>query len=161
MGDSTNHVEQLVTIQLEAMQLFRKKNMDYGDAFMAHGIVGTLVRMGDKIHRLQNITTNGITLVEDEKLRDTLLDLHNYAAMGIMLLNKNKDTSSPMLEDNVPDVKKWSVMGDHGLYYERQYLEDKNGKRTHTCSCPSFVYCNLGTKTCKHIDRDLDLKNTD
>jgi hypothetical protein len=161
MGDSRNRVEQLVTIQSEAMQLFRKKNMDYGDAFAAHGIVGILVRVGDKIHRLQNITANGITLVEDEKLRDTLLDLHNYAAMGIMLLNKNKDTSSPMLEDNVPVVKEWSVKGDRGIYYDRQYSEDKNGKGTHTCSCPSFAYCTLDTKTCKHIERDLDLKNTE
>jgi hypothetical protein len=27
-------------------------------------------------------------LVDDEKIRDTLLDLHNYAAMGLMLLDE-------------------------------------------------------------------------
>jgi hypothetical protein len=35
---------------------------------------------------------NGISLVDDEKIRDTLIDLHNYAAMAIMLLDE--DTSS-------------------------------------------------------------------
>ena len=44
--------------------------------------------MGDKIKRLQNIEKNQITLVNDEKMKDTLIDLHNYAAMAIMLLDE-------------------------------------------------------------------------
>ena len=52
------------------------------------------MRIGDKIQRLQSITKSGITLVEDEKIRDTLIDLHNYAAMAIMLMDeKEKDTN--------------------------------------------------------------------
>ena len=31
---------------------------------------------------------NDITLINDESLRDTLLDLHNYAAMCIMLIDE-------------------------------------------------------------------------
>ena len=46
--------------------------------------------MGDKIARLANITNKGINLVEDEKIRDTLIDLHNYAAMAIMLMDEEK-----------------------------------------------------------------------
>lgn len=45
--------------------------------------------MGDKISRLNHVTRNGINLVEEEKIRDTLIDLHNYAAMAIMLLDEN------------------------------------------------------------------------
>ena len=79
------------TIQQEGLELFRKKNQDYGDAFARYGPIGVLVRMGDKISRLQSITTNNITLVDSEGLRDTLIDLHNYSAMTIMLLDeKNK-----------------------------------------------------------------------
>ena len=44
--------------------------------------------MGDKIGRLNHVTKNGISLVESEKIRDTLIDLHNYAAMAIMLLDE-------------------------------------------------------------------------
>ena len=77
-------------IQKEALDIFNKKNADYGDAFAKDGIVGVLVRMDDKIQRGINITKNKISLVEDESIRDTLLDLHNYAAMAIMLFDENK-----------------------------------------------------------------------
>jgi hypothetical protein len=74
-------------IQKEALELFERKNADYGDAFSEYGAIGVLVRIGDKIKRLQTIETNKITLVSDEKIRDTLIDLHNYAAMAMMLLD--------------------------------------------------------------------------
>jgi hypothetical protein len=76
-------------IQDEGLELFKKKNQDYGDAFANYGPIGVLVRMGDKISRLNNITKNGITMVEGEKIRDTLIDLHNYAAMAIMLIDED------------------------------------------------------------------------
>jgi hypothetical protein len=85
---SEKRVQQFKQVQLEALELFKKKNADYGDAFADYGPTGVLVRMGDKIRRFQSITTNGITLVANEKLRDTLIDLHNYAAMAIMLLDE-------------------------------------------------------------------------
>ena len=71
------------------MKYFVKKNADYGDAFATYGPIGVLVRIGDKISRLQNISKSGINLVQDENIRDSLLDLHNYAAMAIMLLDEN------------------------------------------------------------------------
>jgi hypothetical protein len=81
-----NRVEQLAAIQAQALELFKKKNADYGDAFAKFGIIGVLMRIEDKIQRALSITKNGVTLVEDEGLKDTLLDLHNYAAMALMVL---------------------------------------------------------------------------
>ena len=75
-------------VRKEAMELFIKKNEDYGDAFATYGPIGVLVRLGDKISRLLSVTKSGINLVKDEKIRDTLLDLHNYSAMAIMLLDE-------------------------------------------------------------------------
>lgn len=83
-----NRVEQMETIQKEGLELFKKKNADYGDAFAKYGIIGVLMRIEDKIQRSLSITKNGVNLVKDENIRDTLLDLHNYAAMGLMLLNE-------------------------------------------------------------------------
>ena len=83
-----DRISQMKAVQDEGLELFKKKNADYGDAFAKFGVVGVLVRMGDKISRLNHITKNGITLVENEKLKDTLIDLHNYAAMAIMLLDE-------------------------------------------------------------------------
>ena len=84
--ESVNRVEQMKQIQSEALELFIKKNSDYGDAFATFGLIGVLMRIEDKIQRSLSITKNGVNLVDDEKIRDTLLDLHNYSAMGLMLL---------------------------------------------------------------------------
>jgi hypothetical protein len=83
-----NRVDQLEKIQTNARELFAKKNADYGDAFAKYGPVGVIMRIEDKIQRLISINKSGIVLVSDEGLRDTLLDLHNYAAMAIMLLDE-------------------------------------------------------------------------
>jgi hypothetical protein len=68
------------------LALFTKKNKDYGDAFAKYGVIGVLMRIEDKIQRALSITKNGVQLVNDEGLRDTLLDLHNYAAMALMVI---------------------------------------------------------------------------
>jgi Nucleotide modification associated domain 1 len=83
-----DRVQQLEQVQKEAKELFERKNRDYGDAFAEFGPIGVIVRMEDKIKRLISITNNGITLVNNESLRDTLIDLHNYSAMAIMLMDE-------------------------------------------------------------------------
>jgi hypothetical protein len=76
-------------IQDKALELFARKNADYGDAFATFGLIGVLVRIEDKIKRALSISNTGVTLVNDEGLQDTLLDLHNYAAMALMLRNES------------------------------------------------------------------------
>ena len=96
--NSTNRVEQMRAVQDEGLELFKRKNADYGDAFANYGVVGVLVRMGDKIARLQSITTKSVNLVNTESLRDTLIDLHNYSAMAIMLLDEDKEKTNNFLQ---------------------------------------------------------------
>jgi hypothetical protein len=86
----------MIQVQNTALDLFKKKNADYGDAFAKFGVIGVLIRIEDKIQRSLSISKNGITLVDDEKIRDTLIDLHNYAAMAIMLLDEK--------EENIPTL---------------------------------------------------------
>ena len=96
----SDRVSQLEKVQNECKELFRKKNTDYGDAFANYGVIGVLVRMGDKIARLTSVTNNGVNLVDTESLRDTLIDLHNYSAMAAMLLdNPNKRISQIKAEE--------------------------------------------------------------
>jgi hypothetical protein len=83
-----DRVTQLKKVQQEALELFTKKNADYGDAFAKFGVIGVLMRIEDKIQRALSITKNGINLVDDETLRDTMIDLHNYSAMTMMLLDE-------------------------------------------------------------------------
>ena len=87
MDKTKERVEEMQEIQKEALNLFARKNRDYGDAFAEYGPVGVIVRMGDKIKRLVSISSSGVSLVDNESLRDTLIDLHNYAAMAIMTID--------------------------------------------------------------------------
>jgi hypothetical protein len=98
---SKTRVDQMINVHDEALELFKKKNTDYGDAFATYGTVGVIVRMGDKIQRLLSVSNKGVALVDNESLRDTLIDLHNYAAMGIMLLDEKKTT----IEENLAEPK--------------------------------------------------------
>ncbi len=92
-------VDQLLQVQKEAAKLFEKKNADYGDSFANYGPVGVLVRIGDKIQRMQNISKTGVTLVDNESIRDTLVDLHNYSAMAVMLIDETSEQSTLSLQE--------------------------------------------------------------
>lgn len=140
-------------IRDEAFDIFKKKNSDYGDAFADYGSVGVIVRMGDKIRRMSNITSTSITLVEDERLRDTLMDLANYAVMGLMLLDEKKDAEN-LIEEKVENLvmndpnpavhKKW-VTGSKGNEYEvAKHLDG-----SYSCTCPAYEHGN--GEECKHI----------
>jgi hypothetical protein len=41
-----------------------------------------------------SITKKGVNLVNDEGIRDTLIDLHNYSAMALMLIDETNETFS-------------------------------------------------------------------
>jgi len=84
----SNRVVQMKAIQAEALDVFTRKKADYGDAFAKYGVIGVLMRIEDKLQRSMSITKNGVYLVNDEGIRDTLLDLHNYAAMALMLTDE-------------------------------------------------------------------------
>ena len=88
-----DRVEQLENVQKGALEMFKTKNKDYGDAFAKYGLIDVLMRIEDKIQRALSITKNGVNMVNDESIRDTLMDLHNYAAMGVMLLDEQEESN--------------------------------------------------------------------
>jgi len=109
-----DRVSQMQTVQKEGLELFKRKNKDYGDAFANFGPIGVIVRMGDKINRLTNITKSSIRLVQDETIRDTLIDLHNYAAMAVMLLDEKQNEK---VDENTKNIKSSASYG-HALSNE-------------------------------------------
>jgi hypothetical protein len=82
--------EKFADIQREAIALYVEKDKKYGQAYKQYGVIGLLIRLQDKLSRYINIEKNKIELAEceDENLRDTMLDFHNYAAMVILLLDE-------------------------------------------------------------------------
>ena len=106
-----DRVSQYKAVNNEALELFKRKNADYGDAFANYGPVGVIVRMGDKINRLSSVTGSSVCLVKTETVRDTLIDLHNYAAMAVMLMDEKDDPvekpkkyDDDFINNNLPEV---------------------------------------------------------
>ena len=85
-----DYVKKFREVQDESFELFKKKNNDYGNAFEEFGTIGILIRMNDKIKRAMTISNNKIALINDESMRDTLVDLHNYCALAVSLIDKEK-----------------------------------------------------------------------
>lgn len=93
-NDPRSQIMHMKKIQAEGLELFIKKNADYGSSYKQYGLIGVLVRLQDKINRSLHITQHGIH-VKDETLRDTLIDLHNYAAMALMESDQNPGSEPP------------------------------------------------------------------
>lgn len=76
----------------ELTELYRRKNRDYGDSFRKgyreYGMIMPVIRLEDKLNRLKSLTLGGTAKVKEESVRDTLLDLANYAIMTVMELPK-------------------------------------------------------------------------
>ena len=46
-----NRVEQMKKVQNDGLELFTKKNIDYGDAFAKYGVIGVLHRPQRKMRQ--------------------------------------------------------------------------------------------------------------
>lgn len=72
----------------EIHKLYERKNHDYGDSFhqtfIDEGMAMARIRLGDKFSRFKALTLQGDQQVSDESIRDTLIDLANYAIMTVL-----------------------------------------------------------------------------
>lgn len=79
----------------EIHELYVKKNHDYGDSFGKTykdlGIISAATRISDKYNRFIELAKGNKPLVSTETIRDTLIDMANYALMTIIELENNKD----------------------------------------------------------------------
>ena len=71
---------------VRCLEVIETKSAIYGnETLIKSGHVGMLVRMFSKTGRAKNLVARGLDQVDDESLDDTLLDLFNYALLGLML----------------------------------------------------------------------------
>ena len=75
-------------------EIYVNKNHDYGDSFgetfRKLGVVSAVTRITDKTNRLQSLCIKR-QKISDESIRDTLMDLANYAIMTIIELDEEKE----------------------------------------------------------------------
>lgn len=82
-------VERHKQICTELNALYARKNHDYGDSFhqtfVEEGMAMPRIRLGDKFNRFKTLSRKlDSQRVSDESLKDTLLDLANYAIMTVL-----------------------------------------------------------------------------
>lgn len=91
MGSYMTKPEQHMELCKYLNRLYAKKNHDYGDSFHTSFVEECLamarIRLGDKLSRFKALSRQGERQVQDESMRDTLLDLANYAIMTVMELD--------------------------------------------------------------------------
>ena len=86
-------IERLKGVFLECVTLADIKNHDYAhvedalENFRDFGVHGIVVRLGDKYHRLKNVTQKGEHKV-NETIADTLRDTLIYSAIALILLEE-------------------------------------------------------------------------
>lgn len=78
----------------ELTELYRKKNHDYGDSFhqeyVEDGLKVSKFHIREKFNRFKCLI-EAENEVKEESIRDTLIDLANYAIMTVMELDRERD----------------------------------------------------------------------
>lgn len=78
----------------EMVNLYEKKNADYGnsfgDTYKQLGLISAVTRIMDKCNRLYNLRARqNQQRVKEESIRDTLIDLANYAVMTLVEIDRD------------------------------------------------------------------------
>ena len=74
-------------IVLDLNKLYKDKNSDYGDSFKRVREKypnAILIRLEDKLSRLETLLGGQEQKVKDESIRDTLVDIANYSILEII-----------------------------------------------------------------------------
>lgn len=83
-----NKVEHHAKLCKELNDLYARKNADYGDSFgksfEEEGLAMARIRLGDKFNRFKILSRSVERKVLDESIRDTRIDLANYALMTVL-----------------------------------------------------------------------------
>ena len=90
-GINDDFIRDVWAILDTAGNLLLRKHSDYGPKNIAHSPGGALnglrVRMWDKVARINNLLDSRVS-PSNESLRDSFIDLLNYSAIAIMVLDK-------------------------------------------------------------------------
>lgn len=104
METTNTNVKKFNEIVCKMADTYEKKNADYGDSFGQtcdeFGIIAAIVRMNDKMNRIKQLSKKN-ALITDESIKDTILDLANYAVMTLMWVN-SKD---PQIIDRYSQIQ--------------------------------------------------------
>jgi sporulation protein YlmC with PRC-barrel domain len=113
--------KRFLKVLLDASELRFEKLKQYGLCYDSFGAMGISMRLKDKVSRLINFYESQLYNKDIEKsfressetVKDTLLDIINYAVMGIMVIENNEKK----LFDNINKKKKEFPKNSTLIYY--------------------------------------------
>ncbi len=95
MSNLKSDVDKFISITGEMKDIYEIKNKNYGSSFSEqfkeYGLTSVCIRLDDKIRRLKSLNKQlqqGSVNVDDESVRDTLLDLANYSILAVIELDR-------------------------------------------------------------------------
>ena len=91
-ADVKRDVDMFRLFLADELALYERKRKDYGEhPIKETGIVGLMVRILDKTHRVLHLSENGRTItVTDENIKDSLMDIANYSHMALLELEHKR-----------------------------------------------------------------------
>lgn len=103
MTENTDtRAKRLELLMNQNLELYKKKNADYGNSFAEVykelGFESGLVQIIHKVNRIKGIYKNGKAEVEGESIRDSLIDLANYALMTVVEMELEDKRESTLIE---------------------------------------------------------------
>lgn len=87
MEENTKRTDIFIEVMSDMYYTYCKKNADYGDSFIKVRDKipnAILVRLNDKLNRVETLMQNDNQQVKDESIDDTLKDLANYCVMELI-----------------------------------------------------------------------------
>ena len=89
-----NNIEKFKKLTAEMADLYEEKNRNYGNSFDKSldedGLLVSKIRLGDKFNRFSSLLKQQSNGTSDESIKDTLIDLANYAIMSIIWMENQK-----------------------------------------------------------------------
>lgn len=89
-----DNIEKFKKLTAKMADLYEEKNRNYGNSFDKSldedGLLVSKIRLGDKFNRFSSLLKQQSNGTSDESIKDTLIDLANYAIMSIMWMENQK-----------------------------------------------------------------------
>lgn len=111
------------------VSVYEAKNSDYGNSFEEccnkFGLVSAVVRMNDKINRINSLYDKKDMKV-NESLVDTLLDLANYAVMTAVWMNNNDVYHDGVINSQKDDSSKSSPCDAKDIFSKNVFVLNRS-----------------------------------
>lgn len=111
------------------VSVYEAKNSDYGNSFEEccnkFGLVSAVVRMNDKINRINSLYDKKDMKV-NESLVDTLLDLANYAVMTAVWMNNNDISNDGVINSQQDASSKSSTCNAKDIFSNNVFVLNRS-----------------------------------